>query len=137
MLHWIFFQKLWVNKSRLRHILHPIFPKTSFPKFSIGVPSKKIVNVKSMTSLKKALENKMEEIDSTNDLYQLGLHLYHEHNLTDPNAFDRHMKFGILDVVTPKDIAKNEYKLMHKLNTFQPIGINTEYPFGLPYLGQI
>ena len=87
--------------------------------------------------LKKALEDKMEEIDSTNDLYQLGLHLYHEHGLTDPNAFDRHMKFGILDVVTPNDIAKNEYKLMHKLNTFQPIGINTEYPFGLPYLGQI
>ena len=84
--------------------------------------------------LKKASENKIEDIDSTNDLYQLGLHLYHDHGLTDPDAFDRHMKFGILDVVNPKDIMKKEFKWMHKLNTFQPIGINTEYPFGIPYI---
>ena len=48
MLHWIFFQKLWVNKSRLRHILHPIFPKTSFPKFPLEFLPK-IVSVKSTT----------------------------------------------------------------------------------------
>ena len=85
--------------------------------------------------LKKAAENKMEDIDTSNDLYQLGLHLYHDHGLTDPNAFDRHMKFGILEIVNPTDIAKKEFKCMHQLNSFQPIGINTEYPFGLPYIG--
>ena len=41
MLHWTFFQKLWVNKSSLRHILHPIFPKTSFPKFLLSFFQKK------------------------------------------------------------------------------------------------
>ena len=86
--------------------------------------------------VKKAIENKIEDIDSSNDLYQLGLHLYHDHGLTDPNAFDHHIRFGILDVVNPKDISKKEFKWMHKLNTFQPIGINTEYPFGIPLLGQ-
>ncbi len=86
--------------------------------------------------LKKSQENKLDDIDSSSDLYQLGLHLHLDHGFTDPNAFDRYMKFGILDIVNPKDIDKKEYKWMHKLNTFQPMGINTEYPFGIPLLGQ-
>ena len=59
-----------------------------------------------------------------------------EHGLTEPNAFDKNIKFGIIDIVTPADIEKKEYRWMHRLNTFQPVGINVEYPFGIPYLGQ-
>ena len=86
--------------------------------------------------LKRSEANTLEEIDSNTDQYTLGLHLHLEHGLNDPNAFDNHMKFGILEVVNPNDIAKKEYKWMHKLNYFQPAGINVEYPFGLPLLGQ-
>ena len=86
--------------------------------------------------LKKAEDNNLQDIDTNNDLYSLGLHLHLDHGLTDPNAFDENLSFGILDVVTPTDIDKKEYKWMHKLNTFQPIGINVEYPFGIPFLGQ-
>ena len=86
--------------------------------------------------LKKAETNTLEEIDATSDEYALGLHLYLDHGLTDPNAFDSHVKFGILDVVTPNDIMKKEFRWMHKVNSFQPLGINVEYPFGIPFLGQ-
>ena len=86
--------------------------------------------------LKRAENNTLEEIDTNNDMYMLGLHLHMEHGLTDPNAFDENIKFGIIDVVTPADIEKKEYRWMHRLNTFQPVGINVEYPFGIPYLGQ-
>ena len=86
--------------------------------------------------LKKAEDNNLQDIDRNNDLYSLGLHLHLDHGLTDPNAFDQYLSFGILDVVTPTDIDKTEFKWMHELNTFQPVGINVEYPFGIPLLGQ-
>ena len=86
--------------------------------------------------LKKAEENNLQDIDMGNDLYQLGLHLYLEHGLTHEDDFDKNIKFGILDVVNPNDIDKKEFKWMHTLNTFQTIGINIEYPFGIPFLGQ-
>ena len=70
------------------------------------------------------------------DLYQLGLHLHQDHGQTDPKAFDELIKFGILEIVNPADIEKKEYLWMHRLNTFQPVGINIEYPFGIPFLGQ-
>ena len=49
---------------------------------------------------------------------------------------EREYRFGILEVVTPTEIVKKEYLWMHRLNTFQPVGINIEYPFGIPFLGQ-
>ena len=86
----------------------------------------------------KEVEEKdtLEEIDTSKDKYMLGLHLRLEHDCTDPAAFDRYVKFGIVDIVNPVDMEKKEYRWMHQLNTFQPIGINTEYPFGIPLLGQ-
>ena len=39
-------------------------------------------------------------------------------------------------MVTPTDIEKKQYVLMHELNTFQPVGLNIEYPFSIPFLGQ-
>ena len=59
-----------------------------------------------------------------------------EHGITEDNGFDRFVKFGLLEEVNPVDIEVKEYKWMHKLNTFQPVGINVEYPFGIPFLGQ-
>ena len=92
------------------------------------------------THYKKVVEhsrnNTLDEIDRTSDLWTLGLHLHLEHGLTDPNAFDENVKFGILEVVTPNEIEKKEYQWMHKLNTFQPVGLNIEYPFSIPFLGQ-
>ena len=82
--------------------------------------------------LRKTTEH--EDVDFNSDLYQLGLHLHLDHGLTEPGAFDQFVKFGLLEVVNPNDIDKKEYKWMHKLNTFQPHGINVEYPFGIPYI---
>ena len=84
--------------------------------------------------LKKVAANEPPDFDS--DLYSLGLHLHFEHGFTDPGAFNRYFKFGILEVVNPGDIEKKEFKWMHKLNSFQPHGINVEYPFGIPYIAK-
>ena len=81
-------------------------------------------------------KNTLEDIDTNKDKYMLGLHLHLDHGYTDPDAFDRHVKFGILEIVNPTDLERKEYCWMHQLNTFQPSGINTEYPFGIPLLGQ-
>ena len=64
--------------------------------------------------LKKTASN--EEIDQNSDLYQLGLHLHFEHGFVEPQAFDRNIRFGLLEVVNPNEIDKKEYKYMHKLN---------------------
>ena len=74
-----------------------------------------------------------KEIHSNNTL---GLHLHKDHGFTETNAFDQHLKFGILNVVNPADIDVKEYVWMHRLNTFQPVGINIEFPFGIPFLGK-
>ena len=86
--------------------------------------------------LKKIDDDNLQDIDTDSDLWMLGLHLHLDHGLTNPDAFDQHIKFGILDVVNPTEIEKKEYAWMHRINSFQPIGINIEYPFGIPYLGQ-
>ena len=86
--------------------------------------------------IKRSRENTLHELDTSNDLYTLGLHLHMDHGVEGLNDFDKYMKFGILEVVNPVDIEAKEYKWMHRLNTFQPVGINVEYPFGIPYLGQ-
>ena len=39
-------------------------------------------------------------------------------------------------MVTPTDIEKKQYVLMHEFKTFQPVGLNIEYPFSIPFLGQ-
>ena len=84
--------------------------------------------------LKKSETGSLDNLDTTNDMFTLGLHLYQEHGCRNPLDFDVHLKFAILEVVNPSDIEVKELKWMHQLNTFQPIGINIEYPFGLPFL---
>ena len=86
--------------------------------------------------IKRAANGTLQDLDTTNDLYTLGLHLYYDHGFADPDDFDRNMEFGILEVVSPADIEVKEYRWMHRLNSFQPAGINIEYPFGIPLLGQ-
>ena len=56
-----------------------------------------------------------------------------EHGCCDPGDFNKYLKFAILEVVSPSNIEVKEFKWMHRLNCFQPKGINVEYPFGLPY----
>ena len=85
---------------------------------------------------KSSTETLQEVVDKNSDMYSLGLHLHGDHGLNDPAAFDMNIKFGILEVVNPGDIDVKEYKWMHNLNSFQPVGINIEYPFGLSLLGQ-
>ena len=86
--------------------------------------------------IKSAATNTLHELDTTGDLFVLGLHLFHDHGLDDPSAFDENVEFGILDVTNPAQIERKEYTWMHQLNTFQPVGLNIEYPFGIPFLGQ-
>ena len=81
--------------------------------------------------LKKAADNSLHTLDPNNDLYTLGLHLHNEHGCVDPNDFDRHFRFAILEVVSPSNIEVKEFKWMHRLNSFQPVGINVEYPFAI------
>ena len=83
--------------------------------------------------LRKTAAN--EEFDVNSDLYQLGLHLHFEHGFVEPQAFDKNIRFGLLEIVNPNEIDKKEYRWMHKINTFQPHGINVEYPFAIPFLG--
>ena len=85
--------------------------------------------------IKNVASNTLQELDTTGDLFVLGLHLYFDHGLDDPNAFDKNIEFGILDVTNPTNIERKEYTWMRKLNTLQPVGINIEYPFGIPFLG--
>ena len=89
-----------------------------------------------MKILKSAEAGTLKDLDTSNDLFALGLHLFYDHGLRNPEAFNENIKFGILDVTSPAIIEKKEYSWMHKLNTFQPVGINIEYPFGIPFLGQ-
>ena len=78
----------------------------------------------------------LNELDTSGDLFVLKLHLFHDHGLDDPSAFDKNMEFGLLDVTNPSQIERKEYTWMHQLNTFQPVGLNIEYPFGTPDVGQ-
>ena len=89
-----------------------------------------------MEILEKIDSDTLDTLDMNNDLYSLGLHLHHDHGCVDPRDFDRHFQFAILEVVSPTNIEVKEFKWMHRLNCFQPVGINVEYPFGLPYLEQ-
>ena len=111
-----------------------IFRKRGF--FAKNYPASFAIFTDGLNELKQIDDENREEIDTNSDLWMLGLHLHLDHGLTDPDAFDRNIKFGILDVVNPTEIDKKEFLWMHKLNTFQPTGINIEYPFGIPYLGQ-
>ena len=87
-------------------------------------------------NLKKIDDDNLQEIDTDSNLWMLGLHLHLDHGLTNPDAFDQYIKLGILEVVNPTEIEKKEFAWMHRINSFQPIGINIEYPFGIPFLGQ-
>ena len=75
-----------------------------------------------------------EEIDESKDDYSLGLHLFHEHGLSDPRDFDLHYDLQIVEVCSPSLLEKKEHNYIHGYNTMFPIGLNKVNPFGLPRL---
>ena len=62
--------------------------------------------------LKKAETNTLEEIDATSDEYALGLHLYLDHGLTYPNAFDAHVKRYHEERISVESTRSSHWELM-------------------------
>ena len=72
-----------------------------------------------------------ENVDQSKDDYALGLHLFHEHGLRDPDDFDKFYRIQIVEVCSPSLLEKKEHSYIHKYNTLHPIGLNKVNPFGL------
>ena len=75
-----------------------------------------------------------ESIDESKDDYSLGLHLFHEHGLSDPADFNEHLTLQNIEVCSPSLLEKKEHNYIHGYNTLFPIGLNKINPFGLPKL---
>ena len=75
-------------------------------------------------------------LDANTDLdrYAIGIHLYREHGLNNPSAFDQHMKFFILENCQPKNLAVKEHLWIQKVRSIFPEGINLNSPFSIPLL---
>ena len=56
--------------------------------------------------IKSAAENTLQDLDTTGDLFVLGLHLFYDHGINDPRGFDKNFRFGILDVTNPSIIEQ-------------------------------
>ena len=72
-----------------------------------------------------------------NDENSLAAHLIHEHNLTTPSDFNSSYKFTILKTVSdPKKLLFEEQKLINRLGTLKPNGLNFSDPVntGVNYL---
>ena len=80
----------------------------------------------------KLLRN--ENVDVSSDDYSLGLHLLHEHGLSDPGDFNKHYQVQLMEVCSPSLLEKKEHNYIHGYNTLYPIGLNKINPFGLPKL---
>ena len=80
----------------------------------------------------KLLRN--ETVDVSSDDYSLGLHLVHEHGLSDPGDFNKHYQVQLMEVCSPSLLEKKEHNYIHGYNTLYPIGLNKINPFGIPRL---
>ena len=65
------------------------------------------------------------------DDYSIGLHLFHEHHLSNRFDFKNFLKVCIVDICSPKLLEFKEHKYIHLLKTLRPLGMNTVNPFGL------
>ena len=50
--------------------------------------------------IKNAASNTLQDLDTTGDLFVLGLHLFFDHGVNDPTAFNKYLEFGILEITT-------------------------------------
>ena len=62
------------------------------------------------------------------DKYAIGIHLFREHSLNNPSAFDQYMKFFILETVNLRHLW------IQKVRSIHPEGMNLNSPFGIPLL---
>ena len=70
-----------------------------------------------------------DNVDQSKDDYALGLHLFHEHGLRDPEDFDSYIRIQIVEVCSPSQLEKKEHSYIHRYNTLHPIGLNKVNPF--------
>ena len=82
----------------------------------------------------KGILKNEQNVDFSTDDYSLGLHLVHEHSITDPQDFDKMYAVQILENCSPALLEKKEHSYIHKYNTLYPHGLNKINPFGLPRL---
>ena len=75
-----------------------------------------------------------QDVDLLSDDYSLGLHLVHEHGLSDQADFDKTYAVHILENCSPALLEKKEHSYIHKYNTLYPHGLNKINPFGLSRL---
>ena len=68
------------------------------------------------------------------DKYAIGIHLFREHSLNNPSAFDQHIKFFILENCQPKSLDLKEHLWIQKIRSIYPEGMNLNSPFGIPLL---
>ena len=68
------------------------------------------------------------------DKYTLGMHLYNDHNINNPEAFEESYQFTILEKCSPKSLEVKEHLWTQKLKTLYPAGLNLYSPLGFPIL---
>ena len=73
-------------------------------------------------------------IDNTKDDFSLGLHLYNNHGINERKRFDKAYTIAIVEYASSYKLEIAEHKYIHKYRTVRPNGINTQNPFGIPFL---
>ena len=68
------------------------------------------------------------------DRYAIGIHLYREHGLRDPELFNLYTEFSILENCSPKTLSNKEHLWIQKARSMFPEGMNLKIPYGLPLL---
>jgi hypothetical protein len=68
------------------------------------------------------------------DRYAIGIHLYREHGLRDPELFNLYTEFSILENCSPKTLSNKEHLWIQKARSMFPEGLNLKSPYGLPLL---
>jgi hypothetical protein len=91
---------------------------------------------KHKSDFKKVIEKGILNIsvDDNLDSYALGLHLYKDHGLHDPESFDNCYSFSVLEHCTPGMLDLKEHFWIQKCKTITPMGLNLSSPFGIPML---
>ena len=73
-------------------------------------------------------------IDNNKDEFSLGLHLYYDHGINKREMFDKVYSVAIVENASPYKLEVIEHKYIHKYRTVRPNGINSQNPFGIPFL---